>query len=475
MKTGNLLNRPATARALQTAIMTALAGLLPAVAWAQSGDVEYATKSSVDELWLIVSAGLVFFMQTGFLAFEVGCVRPKNTTITALKNVGDWMVISIVFYLFGFGIMFGDSVGGWFGSSMFLGPGPNDVGSISGWVFFLFQLSFCGTAATIVSGAMAERTGFKAYLTFCIIVGAIIYPIYGHWVWGNGFFGANKPFLADMGFVDFAGSSVVHMIGGFCSLAGIIAVGPRIGRFNADGTCNPLESNSLAWSALGTLLLWFCWWGFNGGSGLAFNEDVPTIILNTNLAGAAGGVVAFFHAQKFQDKRDVEEKLLGGALGGLVAITACCHVLTPPVALIVGVMAGVVHNLAFDLLKYRWYLDDVVGAVPVHGFCGALGILCVALAKAGAIEKVWYEQLWVQAIGIGVCFAWAFGVSWLSFKVLKVTTGIRVAPFKEIRGLGLSHAEAEDDDDDDDHVPASPSEMAAAEGAYQTGQRYDSF
>ncbi|MBK8014502.1 MAG: ammonium transporter [Deltaproteobacteria bacterium] len=440
--------------------------LSSAYAQAQEDAPVLTSKDYIDGFWVLVASGLVFFMQAGFLAFEIGCVRPKNTVVTALKNLGDWVIVSLVFFVVGFGLMFGSSDSGLVGVDHFVGPTvTNSAEAFQNVTFFLFQLAFCGTAATIVSGAMAERTGFKAYLIFTVLMGAVIYPVFGHWVWGGGMLSDNKPWLASMGFVDFAGSSVVHCVGAWASLAGIKVVGPRIGRFSKTGESNKLESNNLAWAVLGVLILWFGWWGFNGGSTLSMNSDVPTIILNTNLAAAAAAVMAFLHAQTLQAKRDVEAKMLGGALGGLVAITACAHVVTPTSAVFIGLIAGVIHNYAFEFISDTLFLDDVVGAIAVHGFCGVWGILSVALfGIADRLPHSMLTQLGVQALGCVVCFVWAYGTSYLVFTVVKHVTGIRVLPMREIRGLTLSHVDDDDDDDDDEEAGVGVDLVAGGSG-----------
>ncbi len=425
----------------------------------------------VNGLWVLVATAFVFFMQAGFLAFEIGCVRPKNTVVTALKNMGDWVIVSVVFMVIGFGLMFGPSSTGIVGEGLWMGPEElRGREGFEGWTFFLYQLAFAGTAATIVSGAMAERTGFKAYLFFTVVMGAVIYPVYGHWVWGNAHLDSNEPWLAKLGFIDFAGASVVHGVGGWASLVGIKLVGPRMGRFSSDGSVNNLEANSLSWSALGVLILWMGWWGFNGGSTLAFTDEVPVIILNTNLAAATAAMAAFVHAQKMQAKEDVEAKFLGGALGGLVAITACCHVVTPVGAMMIGACAGVIHNHAFVLVRDSWKLDDVVGAVPVHGFCGAWGLLSVGIF--GELDLIGGEsrvrQVGIQALGIVVCFVWTTVTTFVALMVLKVVTGIRVAPFRELRGLTLS-AEVDDDDEDDDDDDDEIMYKTAAVGLESSG------
>lgn len=393
---------------------------------------------TLDHLWVVVCAALVFLMQAGFKCFEVGMVRPQHSTGVGMKNVVDWCVGSVIFFLIGFGLMFGPSLGGLVGTGLF-GLENLDApgGSSLGIVFFMFQLAFAGTAITIVSGAMSERTGFIPYLVLAAIGSLVIYPVFGHWTWGNAFYPDNKPWLVSLGFVDFAGSTVVHSVGAWIALVGIVMIGPRLGRFAADGSVRPFKSTNPAYAMLGVFILWFGWWGFNGGSTLAFNGSIGKIILNTNLAGAIGGLVAYFHCYAFQGKRDAVEKFLGGILGGLVAVTAGCSVMTPWGALATGALAGVVHNLAYDLML-RKKLDDPVGAIPVHGACGVLGTLCVALfGQADLLPNPRLVQFGVQALGVAACMAWTVTVSVLAFRLLKMTVGLRVSPAEEREGIAL--------------------------------------
>jgi len=413
------------------------------------------TTSSINMLWVIIAAALVFFMQAGFLGVEVGGVRTKNVLITAMKNCGDWMVVSLLFFVAGFGVMFGPSVGGLFGFGNFASNVPADGAGGLGWTFALYQVAFAGTAATIVSGSMAERTKFVAYLLFAMAMGSFIYPVFGHWAWGNLFHTDAKPLLASMGYIDFAGSSVVHLTGAVASLVGVKLVGPRLGLYRSDGTRQRMDPSGLAWSCLGTFILWFGWWGFNGGSTLALNASVAEIIVNTNLAGAAGGVGAFLHA-RFFSKGNIVEKTLGGALGGLVAITANCHVVSPWAAIAIGLIAAVLHNLSYQFILVRLKLDDVIGAIPVHGVCGVWGVLAVALfGKAELLAKPFWQQLGVQAFGIVLCVTWVGSMSLAVFWLLKVTVGLRVSAMKEIQGLAAYEAA-------DDEPASSASKTSAA-------------
>jgi Amt family ammonium transporter len=461
--------------------------VLPAVAVAASADADLASiKQQLEEnanrinmIWVIAAAALVFLMQAGFLVFEIGVVRIKNTMVTAMKNVGDWIVVSAAFFAIGFGLMFGHTIEGFLGTDLFLGDGIEGAKAAAGgaasleWSFVVFQLAFCGTAATIVSGAMAERTGFKAYLLFAFIMGAVIYPIFGHWVWGGLYFGeGNEGWLYAMGFRDFAGSSVVHGVGAWASLAGIKVVGPRLGRYGSDGRLNRMDSAGMGWSAFGVLILWFGWWGFNGGSTLIADKSVAPIIFNTNLAAAMAGLAGFIHAGTFGQRQYMEEKFLGSVIGGLVAITACCDVVTPVGAAIVGMIAGPLHNWGFDMVIKKWRIDDVVGAIPVHGICGAWGCLAVGvLGQADAIPLARMSQIGVQALGVVVCIAFALPVSWIVFKLIKATVGIRVDPMNEIQGLALSAPEAAEETDEEgvDRL------MSDIRSRFGEGDRFDEF
>lgn len=312
------------------------------------------------------------------------------------------------------------------------------------WVrcFFMFQLAFAGTSMTIVSGAMSERTGFIPYMSISVIIALLIYPVFGHWAWGNLFFAGNKSWLADLGFIDFAGSSVVHSVGAWVSLAGLMLLGPRIGRFNPDGSPREVVPYNIPYATLGLFLLWIGWWGFNGGSTLAFNSSVGSIILNTNIAGATALITAYFHCLKFQNKKGIYEKIIGGALGGLVAITASAHLQNPFTSILIGFVAGITHNIAYEFLL-RKGIDDAVGAIPVHGACGVLGTILVVIspkimfADGGLSLMAVLKQLGVQLLGVVVCFGWAFSVSYGAFHLLKRTVGLRVSPEEERNGITL--------------------------------------
>lgn len=427
--------------------------LLSSQAFAGSEAKANVTENDLNALWVLVAAGLVFLMQAGFQCLEVGLVRPQHAKTVAMKNMIDWIICSLAFFVMGFGFMFGKSDLGILGLSDFF-PSSFHVegGHELGVVFFLFQLTFVGTAATIVSGAMSERTGFIPYMTASIFMSLLIYPFFGHWAWGNVFYESNSAWLADLGFIDFAGSTVVHSTGAWVSLIGLILLGPRLGRFDKDGKPRDFKPSNFAYSAFGVLLLWLGWWGFNGGSTLSTGVSVSHIILNTNLAGGTAGLVAFFHCFLFQKKDGIYEKLIGGVLGGLVAITASANMQTHGTAILIGALAGLVHNWSYDILLKKWKIDDAVGAIPVHGFCGVLGTLAVVLAPAEALAHSRFIQLGIQLIGIVTCFAWSMGIGYLMFITLKKSVGLRVSPQEERDGISLYPNLKDDENHQDEDV-----------------------
>ncbi len=416
-----------------------------------------ATKTNtinIDQTWVLFAAMVVFLMQAGFLCFEVGCVRPKSIVSVAMKNMVDWCMVTTIFFAIGFGFMFGVSDNGILGQGLYFLEGIEAGDSSFPMTFFLFQCAFAATAATIVSGAMSERTSFTSYHLLAGVIGLIIYPMVGFWAWGNLLFEGNTPWLAELGFIDFAGSTVVHSVGGWVALVGVWYIGPRLGRYDAKGNVREVNNYSFPFVALGTFILWFGWWGFNGGSELAMNENVGAIILNTNIAGAFAAFAAFWHAMLFQKKQGVYEKFAGGILGGLVAITACCSVVTPIMAAVVGVTAGIIHNEALEILQKRLRLDDPVGAIPVHLVCGIWGTLCVGLfgnlEAFGGYSRV--QQIGVQLVGIAATAAWTCSIALIAFVLLKRTVGLRVSPQEEKEGIKIGHEpviKANDDDDID--------------------------
>jgi len=387
---------------------------------------------AINTVWVMVTAFLVFFMQPGFAVLEAGFTRAKNVANILMKNFMDFCMASIGFWAVGYAIMFG--AGNFFvGSGYFFLSGiPDQTFGVPSLAFWFFQLAFAGAAATIVAGAMAERTKFSAYLIYSLIISAMIYPIVGHWVWGGGW-------LGELGFLDFAGSTVVHSVGGWASLMGAIFLGPRIGKYNKDGSANPIPGHSLALAALGTFILWFGWFGFNPGStlsGMDFNL-VAKVAANTNLAAASGAIVALSAAWLKTRKPDFG-LTMNGALAGLVAITAPCAFVSPVSAIIIGAIGGLVmFGAVFLLDKIR--IDDPVGAIPVHGFGGLWGTLAVGLfhETGGLFFGGGWAQLGVQSIGAAAVFGWIAVTMGILFFTLKKTIGIRVSAREEMIGLDV--------------------------------------
>ena len=392
----------------------------------------------IDQLWLLLCSGLVFLMQAGFMCLESGLTRAKNSINVAVKNIADFGVSVALFWGFGYGIMFGISQAGWIGTSDFF-PSAQE-GQSSMIVFFLYQAMFCGTATTIISGAVAERLKFSVYLIIATLVSGIIYPVFGHWAWNS------SGWLKQLGFIDFAGSTVVHSLGAWISLATLILIGARQGRFSASGKINKIQGTNLPFAVLGALLLWVGWLGFNGGSTLALNNQVPGIILNTVLSGVAGMLTATLYSQWQYGRIEVEE-LINGSIAGLVAITACCNLVATPLAIVVGGTGAMVAQLVSYSLK-RWRIDDAVDAVAVHGGAGIWGTLCVALF--GQLEIIATDlnrisQLGVQFLGITVVSFWAFGLTFILLKLLNFFLVLRVSPEAEELGLNVSEHQAKTD------------------------------
>jgi Amt family ammonium transporter len=393
-------------------------------------------------IWTLLAAFLVFFMQAGFAMVEAGFTRAKNSVNIIMKNLLDFSAGTLAFWIIGFGLMFGMNQTGLIGTPGFFFDGfiLNADGSISNWAFafIIFQTVFAATAATIVSGGMAERTKFKSYIIYSVIVTAIIYPIFGSWTW-NGLFSESKGWLEALGFIDFAGSTVVHSIGGWLALAGAIVLGPRIGKY-VNGKPRPIPGHNLPLAALGVFILWFGWFGFNPGSTTTMGGGAAIIAVTTNLAAASGAIIALIVSWIKFGKADAGMSL-NGALAGLVAITAGCANVNPAGAVIIGGIAGalvVFSVLFFDNIG----VDDPVGAVSVHGVCGAWGTLAVGLfadASYGGVNGFFYGGeigvLGIQALGVFSAFAFAFVVGFLMFKLIDKTIGLRVSKREEIEGL----------------------------------------
>ncbi|MFO7246792.1 MAG: ammonium transporter [Thermaerobacter sp.] len=419
--------------------------------------------AAINTVWTMVAAFLVFIMQAGFAMVEAGFTRAKNAGNIVLKNLMDFSVASIAYWAVGFAVMFGASAAGVLGTSgFFLGGGLDHVDpGVPLLAFVMFQTVFAGTAATIVSGAMAERTRFTAYLAFSAILSALIYPIVGHWVWGGGWLGS-------LGMLDFAGSTVVHSVGAWAALVGIALVGPRAGRFGPNGQVRPIPGHNLILAALGVFILWFGWFGFNAGSTLAGTDaNIGRIALTTNLAAASGAATALFLSRLVNGHPGVAEAL-NGALAGLVAITAGCAFVSPAAAVLIGAGGGLLLLPGSRLLE-RLHLDDAVGAVPVHGIAGAWGTLAVGLfhEELGLFTGGGAGLLAVQALGVAAVFLFVGVTSWLAFLVCRALLGLRVSPDEEARGLDLGEhgVSAYPEFAVNNHEPASVPSPASVEAA----------
>ncbi len=400
---------------------------------------------SVTFVWVLMCAFLVMFMQAGFAMVETGFCRSKNAANLMAKNLIDFVIGSLAFFVIGYTILKGTDFGGFFGMGpLLLGGEQYDVNK---YLDFFWQLVFCATAATIVSGAVAERLKFSAYLIYSFIVSLFVYPVYAHWVWGGGWL-SKLPF--GMGHLDFAGSGVVHAVGGMFGLAGAIVLGPRFGKFNKNGKPNAIPGHSVTLAALGTFILWFGWFGFNPGS--TFNAGhlrIAVIAVNTNVAAAAGGFAALLLVYLKTKKWDVG-MALNGVLAGLVAITASCAWVEAWSSVVIGLIAGALVVIGvYGLEKLK--VDDPVGAVSVHGLNGIWGLISVGLFADGTygnyslnppfVTGLFYgggtDQLIAQLIGVGALVIWAFGAGFVIFKVLDMIIGIRVSPVEELKGLDV--------------------------------------
>ncbi|MEQ8351206.1 MAG: ammonium transporter [Leptospiraceae bacterium] len=411
--------------------------IIPSGLFASDGVAAFS-HAEADILWVIIASALVLFMQAGFLMLETGMVRAKNTINVAFKNLFDFFIGVVAFFALGYGIMFGSSYLGWIGTDNFF---LAQVKEPSKFAFFLFQATFLGTAATIASGAVAERMRFSAYILISLFASIWIYPVFGHWAWGGGW-------LSEMGFIDFAGSTVVHSTGGWIALAAIIMLGPRQDKFDESGKPRKITGHNLPAAALGTFILMFGWLGFNGGSTLAYTDAIPLILVNTTIA-AAGGALSAMVVSWIRFRAPAVEDGINGVLGGLVAITAGCHMMSPAMALLVGGIAGIIASLFVILLENFFRLDDVVGAFTVHSVCGVWGTLALALVgntssfattNGEPISRL--EQMGIQLIGVGSNTLWAFGLALIFFWTIKRFTPLRVTAKEESDGLNFSEHNA---------------------------------
>ena len=408
--------------------------------------------SSVNTIWVLVGAALVFFMQAGFAMVETGFTRAKNAGNIIMKNLMDFCIGTPTFWLVGFGLMFGAN-NGFFGSIHGIASEANYGTSmlpdgVPFFAFLIFQTVFCATAATIVSGAMAERTKFSSYCIYSFIISLVVYPVSGHWIWGGGF-------LSQMGFHDFAGSCAVHMVGGVAALIGAMVLGPRIGKYSKSGKSRAIPGHNLTVGALGVFILWFCWFGFNGCSTVSMEGDAivsaSKIFVTTNLAAAVATVTVMIITWVRYKKPDVSMSL-NGSLAGLVAITAGCDTVSPTSSAIIGIIAGFIVVFGIEFIDQKLKIDDPVGAVGVHGLNGAFGTLAVGLFSDGAGTE-WkglltgggFHGFGIQFMGMAVTILWVVVTMTIVFQVIKHTVGLRVTPEEEIQGLdtkehGLSSA-----------------------------------
>ena len=413
----------------------------PALFAQESSDIADLT-AAVDMIWLIYAATLVFFMQAGFAMLSAGLTRAKNASNVLMKNLIDFAVGSLAFWAVGWGLMYGKDLMGIIGTGNFFLSGYASAEIDTIYRDWLFQVVFAGAAATIISGAMAERLKFRAYLIYSVVITAFIYPISGHWVWGGGW-------LAGAGFHDFAGSAVVHMVGGAASLVGAIAIGPRLGKyikFEGRTLVRAIVGHNIPLAALGTFILWFGWYGFNAGSTLSGTDtSIARIAVTTTLAAGAG-VVGALGTSWIMFKKPEPTMCLNGALGGLVAITAGCAVVSPTSAAIIGIIGGILVVLSVELFDKIFHVDDPVGAISVHGACGVFGTLAVGLfaqSKYGVVDfdGLFFggglQQFGVQALGVISIAAWTLVASAILFGILRKVKLLRVSEEEERVGLDI--------------------------------------
>ncbi|MCJ8329765.1 MAG: ammonium transporter [Lentisphaeria bacterium] len=384
--------------------------------------------------FLLICSALVFAMQAGFMCLECGMSRKIDSINVAVKNISDFLISAATFWIIGFGIMFGYSFYGVLGSSMF-------ASSLSGnmAIFFLFQLMFCGAAATITSGAISGRAKFSTYIIMSAVISAVIYPIFGHWAWGGLWDGRNTGWLESLGFLDFAGSTVVHSVGGWVALAAVIVIGPRKDRYK-EGARKNYRPSSYILVYIGLFILMFGWFGFNAGSNLQVDSSLPVIVVNTILAGAFGGLSALFYSW-WTDKSKTPNpaQIANGVLGGLVGITGCCFWVSQFSSVVIGLIAGIITVAGSRFIEERLKIDDVVSAITVHGICGVWGTIATALfMKSTFLAGPRINFLGVQLLGILACFIWSFGISYLIFKFLHASYSLRVSEEDEEAGLNLS-------------------------------------
>ncbi|MFW5792336.1 MAG: ammonium transporter [Desulfohalobiaceae bacterium] len=431
------VKRPARETQVLVAGAAALGVLLlsPGSAAAQ----DFLTQDNANILWTLVAAILVMFMQAGFACVESGFTRAKSAGNIIMKNFLDFGAGQIMFFLLGFGLMFG--VGSQYVGLSYFGLGGIAEADLPwAYTFWFFQSVFAATAATIVSGGIAERTKFSSYILISIVVTGLIYPISGHWAWGSLYGAAGWLESAfSVPFSDFAGSSVVHSVGGWVALAGAIVVGPRLGKYGPDKKAKAIPGHNIPLAALGVFILWFGWFGFNPGSTTTADASIGAIAMNTSLAASGGTLAALLFSWLRFGKPDMS-MTMNGALAGLVGITAPCATVSPAAAIIIGLVAGVLVVLSIEFIDKVLKVDDPVGAVSVHGVCGAWGTLAAGLFNldGGLFYGGGFTQLGVQIVGVLAFFVWAFGAGLLTFLAIKAIFGVRVSAEEERKGLDIS-------------------------------------
>lgn len=382
--------------------------------------------SSVNTIWVLLGAALVFFMQAGFAMVETGFTRAKNAGNIIMKNLMDFCIGTPTFWIVGFGIMFGAG-NGFFGRIGGIASEANYGSSmlpdgVPFWAFLIFQTVFCATSATIVSGAMAERTKFSSYCIYSFLISLIVYPVSGHWIWGGGF-------ISQMGFHDFAGSTAVHMVGGICALVGAKILGPRIGKYDKEGNARAIPGHNLSIAALGVFILWFCWFGFNCGSTTAASTNLGDIAMTTNLAAAAATLATLVVTWIRYGKPDVS-MTFNGSLAGLVAITAGCDTVSNYSAIIIGLIAGILVVFSVEFFDKVAKIDDPVGAISVHGVCGFTGSILVGVFSPEYTLKT-------QVIGVLSTVAYVLVMAIIVFTIIDKTVGLRVTKGEELDGLDI--------------------------------------
>lgn len=392
--------------------------LVSSPAWAGEGITPTSNAAAIDTIWTLLAAFLVFFMHAGFTMVEIGFTRAKNAINIIMKNILTVSIGAVTFFIVGFGIMFGESAGGLVGV-------PIEA-------FWIFQAVFAATAATIVSGAVAERIKFSAYLLFTIVITAIIYPLVGHWIWSDGW-------LARMGFVDFAGSTVVHSTGGWAALVVAYYLGPRLGKYSADGRIHPIHGHSMPLGAIGVLILWFGWFGFNAGSTVSGTDVAIANIAVVTLLGGAAGVLSVTGFTWWKYGKPEPSMVLNGALAGLVGITAGANSISPAGGIVIGACAGIIMVIAVETFDKILKIDDPVGAISVHGVTGAFGTMAVGLfaVDGGLFYGGGTAMLVTQLTGIVAVFAFVTFTSTVTIKIIKRVVGLRVSGTEEEGGLDL--------------------------------------